>query len=35
MRNKTELGKKAEAVMNRGDLVSDDLILGLIENKIT
>lgn len=30
----TELGKKAKDIMNRGDLVPDDLIVGLIENKI-
>ncbi len=30
----TELGKKAEGYMTRGELVPDDLILGLIENKV-
>lgn len=30
----TELGLKAKAVMDRGDLVSDDIILGLIEERI-
>lgn len=30
VRNKTELGKKAESIMNKGDLVPDDLVLGLI-----
>ncbi len=31
----TELGTKAEAYMKSGDLVPDDLIIGLIENKVT
>lgn len=35
VRNKTELGQKAESIMNKGDLVPDNLILGLIEDKIT
>ena len=35
VRNKTELGKKAESIMNKGDLVPADLILGLIEDKIS
>lgn len=30
----TELGKKAEAAMKRGDLVSDDLIMGIMENRL-
>jgi adenylate kinase len=30
----TELGKKAEAIMKRGDLVPDELVIGLIQNKI-
>ncbi len=30
----TELGKKAKAVMDRGDLVSDDIMLGLIEERL-
>ncbi len=30
----TELGLKAKAVMDRGDLVSDEIILGLIEERI-
>lgn len=30
----TDLGKKAKSIMERGDLVPDDLIVGLIENKI-
>jgi adenylate kinase len=35
VRNQTPLGLKAEAFMKRGDLVPDDLIIGLIEQKIT
>ena len=31
----TELGKKAKDIMARGDLVPDDLIVGLIENKVS
>jgi adenylate kinase len=31
---KTPLGRKAEATMARGDLVADDVILGLIEEKL-
>lgn len=34
VKNKTELGLKAEGYMNRGDLVPDELIVGLIEEKI-
>jgi len=30
----TELGKKAEAAMKRGDLVSDDLIMGIMEKRL-
>jgi len=30
----TELGKKAKATMDAGELVSDDLVLGLIEERI-
>lgn len=31
----SEVGKAAEAVMKRGDLVSDDIVLSIIENRIT
>jgi len=34
VREKTALGQKAQAVMERGDLVSDDLILALIGERI-
>jgi adenylate kinase len=34
VREKTALGQKAEAVMERGELVSDDLILALIGERI-
>jgi len=30
----TELGKAAQAIMDRGDLVSDEIILGMIDNKL-
>ncbi|XP_055388696.1 LOW QUALITY PROTEIN: adenylate kinase-like [Condylostylus longicornis] len=32
---KTELGKQAKMKMDNGELVSDDIVLGLIEDKIT
>ena len=35
VKNGTELGKKAEGYMSRGELVPDELIIGLIENKVT
>jgi adenylate kinase len=31
----TELGRKAKAVMDRGELVSDDIMLGLIEERLS
>lgn len=34
VRNKTELGQKAEGFMKKGELVPDDIIIGLIEEKI-
>ncbi len=30
----TELGKAAKAIMDRGDLVSDDIIIGLVRDRI-
>ena len=30
----TELGQQAKAVMDRGDLVSDDIIIGLVQERI-
>ena len=33
--NGTELGKRVEAIMARGELVTDDIVIGLIEEKIT
>ena len=30
----TDLGKQAKDIMNRGDLVPDDLVIGLIKEKI-
>ncbi|CAI8408079.1 MAG: Adenylate kinase [SAR116 cluster bacterium MED-G04] len=32
--NGTELGLKAKAIMDRGDLVADDIILGMIREKL-
>ena len=31
----TELGLKAKAVMDRGDLVSDDILLGMLEDRLS
>jgi adenylate kinase len=30
----TELGKQAQAAMKAGDLVSDDLIMGIMEQRL-
>ena len=30
----SELGQKADAIMKRGDLVPDELVIGLIENNL-
>ncbi len=35
VRTQSPLGKKAEAIMNRGDLVPDDLMLNLIKERIS
>jgi len=35
VRDKTALGQKAQAIMERGDLVSDDLIVDLIRERIS
>ncbi len=35
VRNKTELGKQAEAIMARGELISDSIILNLIKDRIS
>ncbi|CAB9513378.1 Adenylate kinase (Fragment) [Seminavis robusta] len=32
--NKTEVGKKAEAIMKAGGLVSDDIVVGIIKDRI-
>ncbi len=32
--NQTDLGKKAETYMSRGDLVPDDLVLGLVKERL-
>jgi len=35
VREGTELGLKAKAVMDRGELISDDIMLGLIEERLS
>ncbi|UCE22771.1 MAG: nucleoside monophosphate kinase, partial [Candidatus Aminicenantes bacterium] len=35
VREGTQLGKEAEARMNRGELVDDDIIVGMIKNRIS
>ena len=35
IKEKTELGIKAQTVIDRGDLVSDDIILGLVQERIS
>jgi len=32
--NKTELGLKAKSIMDKGELLSDDIVIGMIRNKI-
>jgi adenylate kinase len=32
--NQTELGLKAKAIMDKGELVSDEIVIGMIENKL-
>ena len=32
--NKTDIGKKAESIIKRGDLVPDEMVINLIENKL-
>jgi adenylate kinase len=32
--NKTELGLRAKTIMDKGELVSDDIVIGMIRNKI-
>jgi adenylate kinase len=32
--NKTDVGKKAEAIMKAGGLVSDDIVVGIIRDRI-
>ena len=32
--NKTELGMKAKAIMDKGELVSDEIVIGMIRNKL-
>ncbi len=34
VKNQTELGKKAKVYMDKGELVPDDIIIGMMENRI-
>ncbi len=34
VKDRTELGKKAQEIMNRGDLVPDDIMIGIIEDRL-
>jgi adenylate kinase len=34
VKDKTELGKKAQVIMNRGDLVPDDIMIGIIQDRL-
>ncbi len=34
VKNETELGKKAKVYMDKGELVPDDIIIGMMENRI-
>lgn len=34
VKDKTELGKKAQEIMNRGDLVPDDIMIGIIQERL-
>ena len=34
VKNQTELGKKAQEIMNRGDLVPDDIMIGIIQDRL-
>ena len=35
VKNQTELGKKAQEIMNRGDLVPDEIMIGIIKERLT
>jgi adenylate kinase len=34
VKDQTELGKKAQVIMNRGDLVPDDIMIGIIKERL-
>ena len=34
VKDQTELGKKAQEIMNRGDLVPDDIMIGIIQDRL-
>ena len=34
VKDKTELGKRAQEIMNRGDLVPDDIMIGIIQERL-
>ncbi|MDX1799188.1 MAG: nucleoside monophosphate kinase, partial [Candidatus Lokiarchaeia archaeon] len=33
-KDQTEMGKKAQVIMNRGDLVPDDIMIGIIKDRL-
>ena len=35
VKDKSEMGKKAEEIMNRGDLVPDDIMIGIIKERLS
>ena len=35
IKNKTELGQKAQGYMDRGELVPDDVVIGMVEEKLS
>jgi len=34
IRNGTELGREAKSIMDKGGLVSDDIVIGMVKNNL-